>query len=338
MSARKTGSRESPLHELAVGQLDVQRRLEPRYAPCHLEIVKGRRAAPATSTEQILSGAHPKAPFDGAAVEQAAADALAHDDAREGVGSTVTPGVGNRPMETAMHKTIRWVACVFIIVVMTPASPHAAQDARYQGRTVAQWMAQLQGEPSDSEKQAVIDALRHFGPRAVPAVVLMLRDSDPFARLQALWAFFVIGPAPREALPELVRLSVKDGVADVRQMAQMVAAGWLVNVAATDSLPPLLGVLQGPDAELRRTAAYWMTVVINARRGKIDPHLAAQVVPSLAHVLREVDLDTRREVIAALGAIGPPATAAIPELRRLVRDADTSRPDAANALRSIEGR
>src|SRR5687768_14813997 len=84
----------------------------------------------------------------------------------------------------------------------SPASPHAAQDARYQGRTVAQWMAQLQGEPSDSEKQAVIDALRHFGPRAVPAVVLMLRDSDPFARLQALWAFFVIGPAPREALPE----------------------------------------------------------------------------------------------------------------------------------------
>jgi HEAT repeat protein len=228
-------------------------------------------------------------------------------------------------------------ACVFIIV-MTPASPFAAQDGLYQGRTVAQWMTQLQGQPSDSEKQAVVDALRHFGPRAVPAVVLMLRDSDPFARLQALWAFLVIGPAPKEALPELVRLSVKDDVADVRQMAQMVAGGWLVNVPAGDSLPALLRVLQEPDAELRRRAAYWMTLAIKARGGKIDPRLAAQVAPSLAHILREVDLDTRREVIAALGAIGPPATAAIPELRRLVREADTSRPDAAKALRSIEGR
>jgi HEAT repeat protein len=236
-----------------------------------------------------------------------------------------------------MSKTIRYVACVFLIVT-THVSPLAAQDARYQGRSVAQWMAQLQGQPSDSERQAVVDALRHFGPRAIPAVVLLLRDADPFARLHALWAFFVIGPAPKEALAELARLSVKDDVADVRQMAQMVAGGWLVNVPPADSLPPLLGVLQGPDAELRRTAAYWMTLAIKTRGGKIDRRLATQVVPSLAHVLREVDLDTRREVIGALGAIGPPATAAIPELRRLIRDADTSRADAATALRSIEGR
>jgi HEAT repeat protein len=235
-----------------------------------------------------------------------------------------------------MKKTIRCAACVFIIVMNT-TSPLAAQDPRYQGRTVTEWMVQLQGQPTDSDKQAVVDALRHFGRRAVPALVLMLGDSDPSTRLQSLWAFLVIAPAPREALPELARLSVKDDVADVRQMAQMLAGGWLVNAPPDDSLSALLRVLQGPDAELRRRAAYWMTIVVKARGGKIDPRLAAQVVPSLAHVLREVDLDTRREVIAALGAIGPAATAAIPELRRLVRDADTTRPDAAKALRSIEG-
>jgi HEAT repeat protein len=234
--------------------------------------------------------------------------------------------------------TIRRGVAIGSAMLISIACPLGAQDVRYQGRTVAEWIAQMRGQPSQSEQDAVIRALSHLGERAVPAVVLMLRDPDPFARLQALWAFFVIGPAPREALPELVRLSVKDDVADVRQMAQMVAAGWLVNVPAWDSLPALLSVLQEPDAELRRTAAFWMTIVVKARRGKIDPRLAAQIAPSLAHVLREVDLDTRRELIAALGAIGPPAAAAIPELRRLVRDADTSRADAAKALRSIEGR
>jgi HEAT repeat protein len=227
---------------------------------------------------------------------------------------------------------------VLASILMMVVSHLGAEDVRYQGRTVAEWMARLRGQPSASEQQAVENALRHFGRRAVPAVVLMLRDRDPSARLQGLWAFFVIGPAPKEALPELVRLAATDDVADVRTMAEWVAGGWLVNVPAGDSLPALLTALQGPDLDLRRTAAHWMTVVIKARGGMMDPGLAGRIVPSLAHVLREVDGEIRHEIIAALGAIGPPATTAIPELRRLVRDDPTSRPLAEKALRRIEGR
>jgi HEAT repeat protein len=55
----------------------------------------------------------------------------------------------------------------------------------------------------------------------------------------------------------------------------------------------------------------------------------------LIPTLRVVDVDVRREIIAALGANGPPATAAIPELRRLIRDDAESRQHAEAALRSM---
>jgi HEAT repeat protein len=196
----------------------------------------------------------------------------------------------------------------------------------------------MRAQPAPSEQEAVVNALRHFGAAAVPDIVLMLRDQDAEVRLGALWAFFVIGPAPRQVLPDLVWIAAKDDNDDVRTMAAWVASGWLVGGPPADSLPALITAVQGADAELRHKAAHWIALVIKAHNKRIDPHLTGQVVPLLADALREVDIDIRREIIATLGAMGPRAKAAIPELRRLVRDADASRREAAAALRSIEGR
>ena len=105
-----------------------------------------------------------------------------------------------------------------------------------------------------------------------------------------------------------------------------------------DSLPALLTAMQGPDPELRHKAAHWVALVVKAHDKRIDPRLAGQVVPLLADVLPEVDVEIRREIIGTLGAMGARAKAAVPALRRLVDDDVGSRQQAEKALRSIEGR
>ena len=76
------GIAEPALHQLAVGELDVQRRLEPRDATRQPEIMEWRRAALAPACEEPLGGPHAEAPLDRAAKEQATADALADDEYR----------------------------------------------------------------------------------------------------------------------------------------------------------------------------------------------------------------------------------------------------------------
>jgi len=238
-----------------------------------------------------------------------------------------------------MKRAIRCLGNVLVAMMvasMVPSPLLADEDVRYEGRTVAEWLAQMRRQPSDKEADAVVRALSHFGPRAVPTLVAMLRDPDPGERNVAMWAFLVVGPAPKEALPELIRLSVKDDNPDLRTMAELTAAPWLVHAPASDTLPALLAALHDPDADLRRAAAHWIALVVRRRAGTVDPNLAAQIASPLARVLRDVDVQRRREIIATLGAIGPPARAAIPELRRLIRDDPQTMREAEAAVHSID--
>jgi HEAT repeat protein len=64
-----------------------------------------------------------------------------------------------------------------------------------------------------------------------------------------------------------------------------------------------------------------------------------KTVPALVDILRHPDVQVRRDAAAALGRIGRPANAAIPELRRLARDNDPgARHEAELAIRNIEDR
>ena len=69
------------IHQLAVGQLDGQHRLEPRHAARRPEIAERRRGALASLTEKLASRPNADAPFDGAAKEHSPADTLTDEDA-----------------------------------------------------------------------------------------------------------------------------------------------------------------------------------------------------------------------------------------------------------------
>jgi hypothetical protein len=114
------------LHDLAIGQLDAQRGLEPRHAPGETEIVEWRRSALAPTFEQLLGGPHPEAPLDGAAKNQPPADALSDKDA------------GERSMSSEEHNRAR-----------VASSPHRQQPPAEGEGTVGRHATQRGQQPND---------------------------------------------------------------------------------------------------------------------------------------------------------------------------------------------
>ena len=90
---------QAAFHDLAVGEIDGQRRLEPCHAPRRRKIVEWRRRALARLSQQLPRRAHAEAPLHSPAKQQPPADTLTDEDAGERVGqaeSTRTTD-GERP-------------------------------------------------------------------------------------------------------------------------------------------------------------------------------------------------------------------------------------------------
>ena len=96
--------------------------------------------------------------------------------------------------------------------------------------------------------------------------------------------------------------------------------------------------MQDPDPARRHGAARGLITVTQNTEGRLDPGISGQVVAGLISALRMPDVQLRRDAVRMLGMIGPPARAAIPELRRLARDEADFHHQAVTALRSIEDR
>ena len=230
---------------------------------------------------------------------------------------------------------------VAALTVLACAGPLDAQERRYQGRTVRQWADQLR-DSREEEREAAAEALGRFGARAVPVLTPMLRDSDVEVRVATIHALHVIGPAAKEALPDLLWLAEKDSSERIQMGASWVAVPWIVGpgprVPPLESVPIFVRGMQDPDPARRHGAARGLITVTQNTEGRLDPGISGQVVAGLISALRMPDVQLRRDAVRMLGMIGPPARAAIPELRRLARDEADFHHQAVTALRSIEDR
>jgi HEAT repeat protein len=163
-------------------------------------------------------------------------------------------------------------------------------------------------------------ALARQGAKAVPALIGILKDGDPRARSQAAWALGEIGPAAKEAVPELARAldQPADGVGVASQAAQ--ALGKIGPAAA----PELVQVLEkGKQAP----------AVHAARALKAIPQLAKGAAPALLAALRkDAPIEQRIAFIDALGNQGAEATAAVPVLIELAQKERATRVPVIVAL------
>jgi hypothetical protein len=103
-------------------------------------------------------------------------------------------------------------------------------------------------------------------------------------------------------------------------------------------VPVFARAIQDPDPMRRHGGMRGLITVVQASDGRLEPSVAGQAVAGLVSTLRAPDAALRREAVACLGMIGAPASAAIPELRRIARDDADNRHQAETALRSIEDR
>ena len=214
--------------------------------------------------------------------------------------------------------------------------------AKYDGKTLAQWVARL-GDTDDLARSAAADAVARYGPNAkvaVPALIALLKNPDDLSFAPALMAIGKIGPAAGEAVDPLVKL-LRDRRADVRASA----AGTLGQLGppAGKAVPDLIAALAAAKAgteqdrdsfrfPIQELGKYDIRAVFAAvRQGTLTDVDLGFVVSSLgpgdaqavAGLTDEVKTNGDGRWSHALGGlrrIGPKAAPALPVVRALLND------------------
>ncbi|MCY0988639.1 HEAT repeat domain-containing protein [Nannocystis sp. ILAH1] len=174
----------------------------------------------------------------------------------------------------------------------------------------------LHDEPVAAIVLDILQALASYGEKArhtAPEMVALFNHADGYVRQMALLALRRIGADPRPVACPLLAL-VADPDAGVRSAA-------IDLLAADPSLPPailpaLRVIMEDESPAVRRVA-------LAAFRRLPWGDAAIGALPTLLRLVTPGEPDDQRaEAIAALIELGPRATAAIPDLTRLLADAD----------------
>ncbi len=211
-----------------------------------------------------------------------------------------------------------------------------AQEARYQGRSLSQWQADLADLDSKVRREAV-KAIAHFGSQAVPTLTKTLKDPSWEVRTTTVDALRNMGPAARDAAPDLVKAlssrsddpsylwlwtvsalaaigpaampALIEGLSDFRSDVRngVIKAMVEIGIPPREAIQPLIEALEDSNRIVRANAAFAL--------GKIGPP-AKQAIPTLTKLLTDPDADVRAAASKAVGAIDPKATVAIEPLVR----------------------
>jgi HEAT repeat protein len=219
----------------------------------------------------------------------------------------------------------------------------------YQGKSVEEWSVQLYVSQDQGARDAASAALKTLGPKAIPDIIRMLRNKDPFIRRQvwslapqvplrfrkgilanvkppraglyhiaAMRAVGAIGADARPAIPDLARkLQAKD-------LQECWEAGTALGCIGPEAVRVLLAALQSELPAVRQAALLGLK--------EIGPE-AAQAVSAVIEKLGDRDEWVRGWAAQTLISIGRPA---IPQLLQIVENSTGEvRRGAAFALAGI---
>ena len=189
--------------------------------------------------------------------------------------------------------------CATIVAVALayslPASTAHCAEAKYKGRTFAEWVERARSEYPAARCDAA-EALRTFGPAAVPTLRGLARDKDKNVRFVVAWALASI-PA---ALPTIEGM-LKDKDSAIRLAAAR--ALWEVDPRNKATIPALTELLKDKDLDVRTDAA--------GALGKIGTKARA-VVPALVEMFTDDKPEARCAAAEAVGFIEREGGAAVP--------------------------
>ncbi|HXF09829.1 MAG TPA: sister chromatid cohesion protein PDS5, partial [Desulfuromonadaceae bacterium] len=234
-----------------------------------------------------------------------------------------------------------------------------AYSTSYHGRSLEQWLAELDDQKPGPAFDRAADAVRHIGKNGVPIIIAKLRAKGPVDH-RVIVACYVLGPDAEPAIPDLVRIINRGfiqgyvgaalgqiGPAGVAPLAELStnrndgirseavsALGNMYYVPAnhnalrTVAVPVLISRLKDSSPYVRYSAAMAL--------GQIAEDETA-AVPALIPVLQDPDSQTRWCACLGIGKFGSAAKAAVPALSAALNDKATDvRHTAAIALVEID--
>jgi HEAT repeat protein len=222
------------------------------------------------------------------------------------------------------------------VLALWPGLLAADEPRTFYGKTVAEWTAIVQNCKSTvTERQQAIHALAAFGPEARTAVPILIEALKQDATSEVAIATLTwIGAAAEHTVPLLIEQFNRQGCLHLTGAG---AFGYsntvrdaLVRIGE-HAVPALIGVLKGPNREMRVCAADAL--------GRFGP-AARTAIPALVDAIEHPEANDVAEILTrhsvlALGRIGPEAKAAVPALMRLLEKDGRDESDVVGALSRI---
>jgi hypothetical protein len=211
---------------------------------------------------------------------------------------------------------------------LTPGR-YPAGTILYRGQPLSYYQKRVE-EAGPEERSGLLRQIGGFGPDASPAIKLLtdsLSSDNPEVREAACWAFSQMGAKAVPAASVLGKLLQNDD-ASTRIAAALALRD--LGAPAVAALPNLIQALKDVTPSTRFVAAAALANMGSA---------AAPAIPALIERLQVPNEEIRiqRNVVHALGMMGPAAASAIPELQD-VRKQIGVREEADQAILRIQGK
>lgn len=190
-----------------------------------------------------------------------------------------------------------------------------ASGITYRGKSLSFYVAALK-QATPQNRADAIRALGNFGEDAsstVDILVPLLSDQDPSVRVATASTLAEIGPKAGAAAVPLGKL-LSDKQLRVRESAALALRDLGDQGAA--AIPQLSSALRDPEPSVGMTAALALGQMKGEAKSAV-PALIAALQVSDEQQMSNADIQVLRNVVRALGEIGPAAIPALPALRKV---------------------
>ena len=174
---------------------------------------------------------------------------------------------------------------IFCLAGCVQDSPPSSRE-----RTVSLLLELLRDEVPEMRRTAAESLGKIGDPRAVDSILPLRHDPAAIVREASVLAMGHLKPTATDEVVALLTQALEDPVESVRQAA-VVAIGEIEPGARL--LQPVVGLLQSPDAMIRRAAVRALLQVDSSR-----------LVPALVAAGRDSDAEVRQGIVAAVGEWG----------------------------------